>query len=422
MKKDFLLEKFFEQERWEKALDIGCDKSIDKGLLRALTQPETRLYIFNKIVNGEYEIAPPKQVAIPKDNGEYRIVYVNEGLDRIVLSIINSLLFEFCHELIHSNCKSYQTGIGCGKIVQQATKEIEKVKSDDIGVKLDLTKYFDSVAIEYIDNIFDKVEEIVGKSKVIDICRKYYHADECYDTDGNLVLKYQSLKQGCAVASFLANAVLYNIDLKVSNLSDIFYVRYSDDLLIIGNHWEEGFNIVKKDLGEMRLSLNPKKVEYLSRDKWFKFLGFRIKGSSITISKNRVKDFQKNIEECTIRNKDISYKRALNRVNRYLYKGDGQYSWATSVLPIINVSKDITALNGFVMDSLRACQTNKKRIGGLGSADNLSDRTIMRGTGRNVKSNREKTEKRLKGYYTLNCMRNALLTRRAVYDTLVRSL
>jgi hypothetical protein len=175
-------------------------------------------------------------------------------------------------------------------------------------------------------------------------------------------------------------------------------------------------------LNEMEMELNPKKVEVLTKDRWFKFLGFNIKGDMITLSKSRVKSFQKEIEARTIKQRKISMTKAINQVNNYLYKGDGTYSWATSVLPIINVDKDIDVLNTFVMDCIRACSTNKKKIGGLGSVNDKEDHTILRGTGKNVAANRGKTEKEIDGYFSIRCMQNALLTRRAVYETLVRSM
>ena len=209
---DVLLKKFFEMERWEQALETGVDKHIDKGDLRKLTSPEVRLALYNAIVNDNYEIVPPHQVQIPKDNGDMRIVYVNENVDRIFLSIVNNLFFEMFPEFVHKSCKSYQSGIGCGKIVQEVSKEITKVTSKIVGFKADLTKYFDTVPIKYIDEIFDRMESKVGKSKIIDVVRKYYHADLCFDYNGELIEHYQSLKQGCAVASVLADAVLYPID------------------------------------------------------------------------------------------------------------------------------------------------------------------------------------------------------------------
>ena len=418
---DILLQKFFEKERWEQALETGVDKHIDKGELRKLTSPEVRLAMYNAIVNDNYEIAPPHQAQIPKDNGDMRIVYVNENVDRIFLSIVNNLFFEMFPEFVHKSCKSYQSGIGCGKIVQEVSRQVINTKTIEVGIKADLTKYFDRVPIRYIDEIFDSMEAKAGKSKIIDIVRKYYHADLCFDVNGDLIEHYQSLKQGCAVASFLADAVLYHIDKTVSELG-VYYVRYSDDLLALGNEWEKAYALIKKMLGDMDLELNPKKVEILRKDRWFKFLGFNIKGSQITLSKSRVKSFQKEIEARTIKQRNISMKRALNQVQSYLYKGDGTYSWATSVLPIINVQKDIDTLNTYIMDAIRACATKKKKIGGLGSVNDKEDYTILRGTGKNVSANRNNTEKEIENYLSLRCMQNALLTRRAVYETLVRSM
>ena len=418
---DILLKKFFEKERWESAIEVGVGKGINKGELKKLTSPQVRVAMYNAIITDNYEIAPPHQAEIPKDNGDMRIVYVNENVDRIFLSIANNLFFELFPEFVHKSCKSYQSGIGCGKIVQEVSRQVVNTTSNVVGFKADLTKYFDTVPLKYIDEIFDEMEMKIGKSKIIDIVRKYYHTDLCFDTNGNLIEHYQSLKQGCAVASFLADAVLYHIDELVSKLPG-YYVRYSDDLMYIGNECGTAFQLVKTMLKNMEMTLNPKKVEQIYKDKWVKFLGFNIKGNQITLSKSRVKTFQKEIEQRTIKQREISMRRAINQVNNYLYKGDGKYSWATLVLPIVNVEKDIETLNAFVMDAIRACATNKKKIGGLGSVNDKPDYTILRGVGKNVSANRTKTEKGIDGFFTLGCMQNALQTSRSVYETLVRMM
>ena len=418
---DILLQKFFEKERWETALEVGVGKGIDKGELKKLTSPQVRVAMYNAIITNNYEIAPPHQAEIPKDNGDVRIVYVNENVDRIFLSIANNLFFELFPEFVHKSCKSYQSGIGCGKIVQEVSRQVVNTTSNIVGFKADLTKYFDTVPLKYIDNIFDKMEMKIGKSKIIDIVRRYYHTDLCFDVNGNLIEHYQSLKQGCAVASFLADAVLHHIDEVISMLPG-YYVRYSDDLMYIGNEYGTAFQLVKTMLENMEMTLNPKKVEQIYKDKWVKFLGFNIKGSQITLSKSRVKTFQKEIESRTIKQREISMRRAINQVNNYLYKGDGKYSWATLVLPIVNVEKDVETLNAFVMDAIRSCATNKKKIGGLGCVNDKPDYTILRGIGKNVTANRNKTEKEIDGFFTLSCMQNALQTSRSVYETLVRMM
>lgn len=425
--KDILLEKVFEAERWEEAINKGFFKGIDKGELRQLCGPETRVRLAMAILEDNYEIAPPHQALIPKDNGEFRTVYVNENIDRIFLSIVNDLLFELCSDMIHPACKSYQKGIGCGKVVQEITKNIkwqkeyEDLESKTFGIKADLSKYFDSVPIEFIDNVFDQLVHKFGDSKIIAILRKYYHTDLCFDPDGNLIKHYQSLKQGCAVASWLADVMLYEIDDHLSELKGM-YVRYSDDILYIGRFYDYAMKVLEKNLEIMSMKLNPKKVEYLSYDRWFKFLGFMIKEDQITLSPGRVKTFQKEIEKRSVKNRHVSGKAAIISINRYLYKGDGTYSWATQVLPIINVERDIDTLNEFVMDCIRACQTGKRKIGGLGTITNQKDYMILRGTGKNVSANRKNTEKEIEGYYSIRCMQKALNICRPVYDTIVREM
>ena len=48
-----------------------------------------------------------------------------------------------------------------------------------------------------------------------------------------------------------------------------------------GPDYEKAMTILQKRLAEKSMNLNPKKVEYLTMDKWFKFLGFSIKGLSL---------------------------------------------------------------------------------------------------------------------------------------------
>ena len=419
--KDKLLEMFFDIERWTKAIEKGVGKDIRKDQLIKLCDEKTRVAMYVAMRDGKYQIAPPHTAQIPKDvPGEFRTVYINEPMDRVVLSIANDLLFETCKDMIHPACKSYQTGIGCGKVVKEASRMICDSKKGIYGFKADLSKYFDSVPLKFIDNMFDEVEKRHGKSKLIKVLRDYYHCDLYFDDDNNLQNKYQSLKQGCAVASWLADTVLYELDEKMTKLGG-FYVRYSDDILFIGENYNKAMVILAEHLSLMEMQLNPKKVEYLSPDHWFKFLGYSIKGKDISISSTRIKTFQKEIEKRTIKDRTQTYKKAVNRVNRYLYKGDGKHSWATQILPVCNVVRDLNELNKFVMDCLRAVQTGKRKVGGLGYVKTQKNGCVARGTGRNVKANRGKIDK-IEGYMTISCMRNALLTSRSVYETLVIQL
>lgn len=418
---DKILQEFFDIGRWTKAIEKGVGKDIRKDQLIRLCSDDTRLAMAKAMREGRYMIAPPHTAQIPKDNGDFRTVYVNEPIDRVVLSIANDLLFELMPQMVHPSCKSYQTGIGCGKVVREASKRIaEAADGEVIGWKSDLSKYFDSVPLRYVDAMFDRVEEEHGKSALIDVLRKYYHSDLYFDENNELQSKYQSLKQGCAVASWLADVLLYDLDEELSAM-DGYYVRYSDDMLFVGKDYERAMAVLVDRLSAMEMKLNPKKVEYLSPDRWFKFLGFSIKGAQISLSGSRIKTFQREISARTIDKRGISIAKAVNDVNRYLYKGDGKHSWATGVLAVINVQRDIDELNKFAMDCLRAVATGKRKVGGLGYVSTKADGCIVRGRGKNVTANRAKTS-HIDGYMSLWCMARALKTSRQAYNTLVASL
>ena len=420
MNKDIILEMFFQPERWLAAISKGFDKDIRKDKLERLCSEEHRLLILQAMRDGRYRISPPHTAKIPKDKpGEFRTVYVNEPADRVILSIANDLLFELMPEMVHPRCKSYLKGTGCGKVVKEVSARMRD-KTGVIGWKSDLSKYFDSVPLRYIDEIFDRIDAKWGKSALTDVIRDYYHCDLYFDEENNLREGFQSLKQGCAVAAFLADVIIYHIDEKLSALEG-YYVRYSDDMLFLGDDYELAMDILSDELARMEMKLNPKKVEYLTPDRWFKFLGFSIKGKSITLSPGRIKTFQKEVEKRTTRRRGTTLQRATNSINRYLYKGNGEFSWATQVLGVCNVRKDIDTLNAFVMDCLRAVRTGKKRVGGLGYQAGQEEGCIARGLGRNVKMNRTKFPD-VEGYLSIGCMQNALKTTRAVYDTLVASL
>lgn len=421
-----LLEKMFEISRWEALIEKSELKGIDKGELRKMCTPEVRLSIYNAIKNEQLEFMPSHMAQIPKDTpGEYRTVFVGENVDRCIQSLINDCLFELFPEMVHPSCKSYQKNLGTGKTVKELSAILANTKTKIVGVKSDFHHYFDVVNLEAIIAVFDIIEAKLGFDKgtepVMNLLRKTWNNNLVFDLDGNLIEQYCGIRQGNSIGSFLADVILYELDDFMSKKYR-FYCRYSDDCVTIHDNPDEVIKDMNHIITKYGVSLNPKKVEILYSDRWFKFLGFNIKGSQITLSKHRLKKFQKEIEARTIRKRNISMTKAVNQVNAYLYKGDGKYSFATSVLPIINVDKDIETINQFVMDAIRACATNKKKIGGLGSVNDKEDYTVLRGTGKNVTANRNKTEKEIDGYLSLKCMQNALLANRAVYDTLVRSM
>lgn len=433
-----LLNYMFDFELWKKELpEFLEDKHINVTLGKQLCTPQVRLRMYLATRDEKYEISPPYAALIPKDKpNEFRRVWINETPDRWWLRLANCALNHYCSSMIHPCVKSYQRGIGTQETVQNISKEIvrlDKIRDDKvIGVKIDLHHFFDEVPLKVINEVFDEIERLLeiehNTDPVINILRKYYNSDLVFDEDGNLIHLFTSLKQGSSISGFLANVCLRDFDEKICKLGT--YCRYSDDLICLNDKAEETLDIIATELAKKNLKLNPRKVEYLRSDKWFRFLGFKLKNDMITLSKNRVKKFQKEIVSRTLNKPNITERQAKDNVINYLYRGE--YCWATSCLGTVNVKPDIDEMNLFIMDCLRAVkvrETSKRkgkisisRIGGLGVVTDLPNRTILRGTGKNVTSNRNKTDKRIENYLTMGCLSNAMKMDKVIYETCVRNI
>ena len=434
---------------WEDMIDRGNNKGINLTVLKQLASPQIRVQLYEKIKNGEYEIAPPHAILIPKDNGDFRTVYANEDVDRIVLTLINDCMMKLFKKYIHPSCVSYQKNLGTQETVSKIPKVMKKLYRNDgnpVAVVTDYSKFFDNICIEAIDNCLDKMEIELGflprTEPVISIVRKYYHCNLYFDVDGNLQEEYKAIKQGSATAAVLSCMILYDLDEYMSSHYPL-YIRYSDDSLTCCDNVDDVVNDINRLASQYGIQLNPSKIKPVYIDKYFKFLGFLIKGDTITLSKNRIKKLTKAIYDETLAKPNIHPNQAKENVKRLLY-GDGNgFSFATSAFGAMqNCEKDVETLNNWIMDALRLCevrynynQERKKKglkpkqikyswsdIGGLGVVLDKDDYTIIRGKGKKVKTAREKTEKEIEHYMSIGCLLNAYKTCKPLYQACVRSM
>ena len=424
------LRMFFDPDRWERLLNQAHEKELNRTLIQYFMTPKGRAELYDRIVNHNYAIQVPHKTKIPKDTGGFRIVYANEDEDRIYLSVYNDMMSELHSDRVHKNCKSYQKGISCGNTVKEVSKQLTKYHR---GYKADMTHYFDSVPLREILHVFDVLE--------MDTCLdipvvNYYKSNLVFDEDDNLIEEYSGMKQGCAFSSFLANTLLYEVDKEISEIEDVLYVRYSDDILIVGKNADIAMNKLKLRLAIMGLSLNPKKTEVISNERWFEFLGFKIKGKQITFSRKSVRTLITEINKCTIKYKlhtrkgivhDISPTKAINKINRYLYKNytvnrKKEFGWAEYFLPIVNVYQDINTLDEYIKDCIRATYTKHKKVGGIGSIDNNDKFTVNRNNRNQIGYNIENTDKEIEGYISMIAMWDTIRTDKDAFRTKARTL
>lgn len=411
--RDYILESIFlDTSLWIDSIAHGVEKHIASFCLEQFADPNWRADFCMQIANGLYKIQPPHTGYQKKDDGGERMFLINEPQDRLLLNIIYKWLMRNERSMIHSSCLSYQEGIGIGEIVKQISQKITLRQNQSklvVGRKFDIHKYFDSIDRRYIHEALDLVQAHYGESSILDLLKNYYNSDSYYDTRQHVMVEqYQGIKQGCAVSSWLANVLLFSIDEELSKRGGL-YVRYSDDIIYLGDDYDEVTEILKNRLAQMNLQLNEHKVTDIIADEYFTFLGFEIHGQDITLSRKWVKYFQQEVDKLTIRN--TAFIKRVRRIHRtkdkkmeahlrvildivernlskFLFYGNGRYSWATQVLPTVNNADDLQQLTLYCLDAMRAVYTGHTHIGGLGKSQKYG---IQRGKGRHVKGNKVAT-------------------------------
>lgn len=419
---DVLLREFhLNVKMHEQAIEHAYEKGMKRNELNTFSQPEAWDILTEMIEQGNYHTQPTTvrylckltgvdlshEMAMAREMVNVREIYVMERIDRVVWNMLYQVLYKYYADWIHPACKSYKKGESTQTVAKELSKRLSKMKRYT-GFKHDLSKYFDSVPIWAIDRLIAKMEKRYP-SKIWKVIKEFYHDDRVV-VNGKMVKRFGSLKQGCAMACLFADLLLSEIDRELTKFNVIYY-RYSDDLIIIGKESGHADKRLKEMLNEYGLKLNDKKTEYLKSDTWFTFLGFRFKGSEITISKKSLKNIEHKIKTETISKAkqkrraltDHEIRQAIDNIQYYLFIGCESHrnGMASYLFNACNVVHDLAEIDRYAKDCIRAAKTNKTEIYGLGSS--YSEYGVIHGKGTNVKENKKKTKGYVKdsGWYSL---------------------
>lgn len=168
---------------------------------------------------------------IPKSKGGYRYIYMTDDVDeKVAQQYVNIVLAKYYERHFHDRSYAYRPK-------RSAHDAIKKMRNDiDNGyiylVKLDVEKCFDNIPHQ-------KLIEILRSASIdpaaiefsIQCLRRLYQL-----SDGSVCrFREKGFMQGMILAPLLCNVYLNRLDWWVqNNLSDIRFVRYADDILLMG--------------------------------------------------------------------------------------------------------------------------------------------------------------------------------------------
>ena len=140
-------------------------------------------------------------------------------------------------------------------------------------MKLDIVKFFDNInQIQLISFL----EQNIKEKDVIELVNHVIKAKLMNTKTGELSVKEKGVFQGSGIAPLLSNIYLMQFDKVMEEKSD-FYVRYSDDILILGKEKEQlqRVSAIAEDmLNQLDLQIQPEKVLLGNVGDGFAYLGY----------------------------------------------------------------------------------------------------------------------------------------------------
>ncbi len=202
---------------------------------------------------------------IPKRSGGLRdIVTPYASLLEVQQWILQNILSKF---EIHKSAYAYVKG---RNVAQNAYQHI----GADEMLKIDLKDFFPSIKIPRVRELFKRL----GYSKEI----AYYLSSLCC-LNG-------SIPQGAATSPTISNIILYNLDKRLSKLSEMYnltYTRYADDIAISGYEIPNDFDVfIEEILEEEGFQVNADKSRYYYGKQRKLITGVVVKNDSIGLPKS----------------------------------------------------------------------------------------------------------------------------------------
>lgn len=181
------------------------------------------------------------------------------------------------------------------KIIKKEKRRLEKSSFSDeklYYLKLDFSKYFFSINHLFLKEKIRKVvideELLYCVDTIIDSYKSPWNYNNLLkENDFYINEENKWLPIWWIISQLFANFYLNDLDQFIKHKLKLRFVRYMDDIVLLGTKTELNFakikifDFVKKE----KLILNPKKISFNLVDDWLKFVWYRIKNFKIYVWK-----------------------------------------------------------------------------------------------------------------------------------------
>lgn len=294
---------------------------------KIFTSDEDKLnMIFELKKLNNYKSKPLRRILISKNDGSKRPLGIPTIKDRCVQALYTLALQPIAESTGDNHSYGFRIKRSTQDVMTLIDNILKKNKNTDYVLNCDIKGFFDNINHDWILNNIPINKRILKewlKSGAIN--------SDCFEETQS------GVPQGGIISPIIANMVLDGLEKKINIAKIIFirYIRYADNILLIGNNIEDLKKIkleIIAFLKERNLELNPIKTQIFETKEGFDFLGFNFKKIGhklfkrkiihITPTKKSLKRLKGKIK--VIINKSPTFKAIVDLLNPVL-RGWGNY-------------------------------------------------------------------------------------------------
>lgn len=209
-----------------------------------------------ELVAHQYRVQPVKLVHIIKEEKD-REISLYTMRDKVVQTSIAIELNKWFDSGFSKCAYAYRNDRSAMVAVENIHRYIEIHAESWVG-KLDIDGFFDHIQHERLKK---KLAAVIKEEDVLELIMQQLQACSL-NKDGELVEKRVGIYQGFSISPILSNIYMTEFD-RVMEKEAVFYVRYSDDILILGESCER----IQSMMAKMNVMLEELGLEAKARKK-----------------------------------------------------------------------------------------------------------------------------------------------------------